>query len=131
MEKIILRSPKISLSRGIMSHGVKVTAGNLVFVSGQVARNVHGELVGKGDIKAQTRQALENVKDVLEVAGATMDDVVKVTVFVTNVVEHYTEIHEARAEYWKTDYPASTMVEVRSLVSPDMLIEIEAIAVTS
>ena len=130
MEKIILRSPKISLSRGIMSHGVKVTAGNLVFVSGQVARNVHGELVGKGDIKAQTRQALENVKDVLEVAGATMDDVVKVTVFVTNVVEHYTQIHEARAEYWKTDYPASTMVEVRSLVSPDMLIEIEAIAVT-
>ena len=130
MEKIILRSPKISLSRGIMSHGVKVTAGNLVFVSGQVARNVHGELVGKGDIKAQTRQALENVKDVLEVAGATMADVVKVTVFVTNVVEHYTEIHEARAEYWKTDYPASTMVEVRSLVSPDMLIEIEAIAVT-
>ena len=130
MEKIILRSPKISLSRGIMSHGVKVPAGNLVFVSGQVARNVHGELVGKGDIKAQTRQALENVKDVLEVAGATMDDVVKVTVFVTNVVEHYTQIHEARAEYWKTDYPASTMVEVRSLVSPDMLIEIEAIAVT-
>ena len=130
MEKIILRSPKISLSRGIMSHGVKVTAGNLVFVSGQVARNVHGELVGKGDIKAQTRQALENVKDVLEVAGATMADVVKVTVFVTNVVEHYTQIHEARAEYWKTDYPASTMVEVRSLVSPDMLIEIEAIAVT-
>ena len=59
-----------------------------------------------------------------------MDDVVKVTVFVTNVVEHYTQIHEARAEYWKTDYPASTMVEVRSLVSPDMLIEIEAIAVT-
>ena len=130
MEKIILESPKISLSTGIMSHGVKVTAGHLVFVSGQVARNVHGELVGKGDIKAQTRQALENVKDVLEVAGATMDDVVKVTVFVTNVVEHYTEIHEARAEYWKTDYPASTMVEVRSLVSPDMLIEIEAIAVT-
>ena len=131
MEKIILESPKISQPRGIMSHGVKVTAGSLVFVSGQVARNVYGELVGKGDIKAQTRQALENVKDVLEAAGATMNDVVKVTVFVTNVVEHYTEIHEARAEYWKSDYPASTMVEVRSLVSPDMLIEIEAIAVTS
>lgn len=130
MEKIILESPKISVPRGIMSHGVKVQAGNMVFVSGQVARNMHGELVGKGDIKAQTRQALENVKDVLETAGATMDDVVKVTVFVTNVVEHYTEIHEARAEYWKSDYPASTMVEVRSLVSPDMLIEIEAIAVT-
>ena len=131
MEKIILESPKISVPRGIMSHGVKVQAGNMVFVSGQVARNMHGELVGKGDIKAQTRQALENVKDVLETAGATMDDVVKVAVFVTIVVEHYTEIHEARAEYWKSNYPASTMVEVRSLVSPDMLIEIEAIAVTA
>ena len=131
MAKTILQSPNISVSRGIMSQGVSVPAGNMVFVSGQVARNAAGELVGKGDIKAQTRQALENVKSVLETAGATMEDVVKVTVFVTNVVEHYTQIHEARAEYWKSDYPASTMVEIRSLVSPDMLIEIEAIAVTA
>lgn len=130
MPKTILQSPNLSVSRGIMSHGVSVPAGNLVFVSGQVARNAAGDLVGRGDIEAQTRQALENVKSVLETAGATMDDVVKVTVFVTNVAEHFTQIHEARAEFWKSDYPASTMVEVRSLVSPDMLIEIEAIAVT-
>ena len=129
MEKSILVSPSLSTPRGIMSHGVKVPAGNLVFVSGQVARNAEGELVGKGDIKAQTRQALENVKSMLETAGATMDDVVKVTVFVTNVEEHYSQIHEARAEYFKKDYPASTMVEVQALVNPDMLIEIEAVAV--
>ena len=129
MAKTILQSPNIGVSRGIMSHGVSVPAGKMVFVSGQVARNAAGELVGKGDIKAQTRQALENVKSVLATAGATMEDVVKVTVFVTNVVEHYDQIHAARAEYFKSDYPASTMVEVRSLVDPDMLIEIEAIAV--
>ena len=130
MAKTVLVSPSLITPRGIMSHGIKTPAGNMVFVSGQVARNAQGELVGKGDVKAQTRQALENVKSVLETAGATMDDVVKDTVFVTNVEDHYTAIHEARAEYWQTDYPASTMVEVNSLVSKDMLIEIEAIAVT-
>ncbi len=131
MAKIILQSPKVSPSRGIMSQGVKVPAGNLVFVSGQVARNAQGELVGLGDIKAQTRQTLENVKSVLETAGATMDDVVKVTVFVTNVAEHFSQIHEVRSEFFKKDYPASTLVEVRSLVNKDLLIEIEAVAVTA
>ena len=129
MAKTILKSPNLITPAGIMSHGVKVPAGNLVFTSGQVARNAQGEIVGKGDIKAQTRQALENVKSVLETAGATMEDIVKVTVFVTNV-EHFSQIHEVRAEYFKTNYPASTLVEITALVHPDMLIEIEAIAVT-
>ena len=130
MDKTILKSPKLSGPRGIMSQGVKVQAGNLVFVSGQVARNAEGETVGIGDIKAQTRQTLENVKAVLETAGATMEDVVKVTVFVTNVAEHFSQIHEVRAEFFEKDYPASTLVEVRALANKDLLIEIEAIAVT-
>ena len=129
MAKTVLKSPTLVTSAGIMSHGIKVPAGNMVFVSGQVARNAQGELVGKGDITAQTRQTLENLKSVLEAGGATLDDVVKVTVFAIDVVGHYDRIHAARAEYFKSDYPASTMVEVRSLVDPDMLIEIEAIAV--
>ncbi len=129
MAKTVLKSPTLSTSAGIMSHGIKVPAGNMVFVSGQVARNAQGELVGKGDITAQTRQTLENLKSVLEAGGATLDDVVKVTVFAIDVVGHYDQIHAARAEYFKSDYPASTMVEVSSLVDPDMLIEIEAIAV--
>ena len=87
-------------------------------------------LVGLGDIRAQTRQTLENVKAVLEAAGATMDDVVKVTVFVTNVAEHFSQIHEVRAEFFEKDYPASTLVEVKALANKDLLIEIEAIAVT-
>jgi 2-iminobutanoate/2-iminopropanoate deaminase len=129
MEKMLLQSSKLAKPAGIFSSGVKVPVGNLIFVSGQVARNAAGETVGKGDIRAQTRQTLENVKAVLEAAGATMDDIVKVTVFVTDV-SHLTAIHEVRAEYFKRDYPASTLVEVKSLVSPELMIEIEAIAVT-
>jgi reactive intermediate/imine deaminase len=130
MDKTVLQSPKLAKPAGIFSPGVKVGAGNLIFVSGQVARNAAGEIVGQGDIHAQTRQALENVKAVLEAAGATIDDIVKVTVFVTDVTQ-FAAIHEVRAEYFKRDYPASTLVEVKGLVSPELLIEIEAIAVTA
>ena len=129
MAKTILTSPKLSKPAGIFSSGVAVPAGRMVFVSGQVSRNAQGETVGKGDIRAQTTQTMENVKTVLEAAGATIDDVVKVTVYVTNVKEQLAAIHEVRAQYFKTDYPASTLVEVKSLVSEDLLIEIEAIAV--
>ena len=101
----------------------------MVFASGQVARDVDGSLVGLGDIRAQTRKTLENLQAVLAEGGATMDDVVKVTVFVTSLSEHFADIHEVRKEFFKSDYPASTLVEISSLVDPDMLIEIEAIAV--
>ena len=130
MDKTVLQSQKLAKPAGIFSPGVKVGAGNLIFVSGQVARNAAGEIVGEGDIRAQTRQAIENVKAVLEAAGATIDDIVKVTVFVTDVTQ-LAAIHEVRAEYFKRDYPASTLVEVKGLVSPELLIEIEAIAVTA
>ena len=133
MAKTILESPKVSkVGPGrIMSQGVSVPAGKTVFVSGQVARNAQGETVGRGDIKAQTRQTLENIKAVLETAGATMDDVVKVTVFVTNITDHFDQIHEVRADYWESGYPASTLIEVKALASPELFIEIEAVAVTS
>ena len=81
-------------------------------------------------MKAQTRQALENVRLVLEAGGATLDDVVKVTVFVSNLEEHYSDFQEARSEYFKEDFPASTLVGVKALASEDFLVEVEAIAVT-
>ena len=130
MAKEVLVSPNLPIPAGIMSQGIKTPAGNMVFVSGQVSRNAQGEIVGVGDIEAQTRQVLENVKAVLAQGGATLDDVVKVTVFVTDVGD-YAAIHKVRGEYFKSDYPASTMVEVKALVNPDLKIEIEAIAVTS
>lgn len=96
LEKTLLQSPKLAKPPEIFSSGVKVPAGQLIFVSGQVARNAVGETVGKGDTRAQTRQTLENVNAVLEVAGATMDDIMKATVFVTDV-SHLAAIHEVRA----------------------------------
>ena len=129
MAKTILQSSEVATPAGIMSQGVAVRAGRLVFASGQVARGVDGQLVGRGDIRAQTRKVLENTRAVLAEAGATLDDVVKVTVFVTNIAEHFSAIHEVRAEFFSSDYPASTLVEISRLVDPDMLIEIEAVAV--
>lgn len=101
-------------------------AGNLIFVCGQVSRNVRGELVGKGDIKAQTRQCIENLQSVLQAAGSTLNDVVKVTVFVANM-GHLMEIHEVRAAYFHPPYPVSTLVQVSRFTDADSLIEIEAI----
>ena len=129
MAKTILISSDVATPAGIMSQGVAVPSGRMVFVSGQVARGVDGQLVGRGDIQAQTRKVLENVRSVLAEAGATMDDVTKVTVFVTNLAGHFSAIHEVRAEFFSSGYPASTLVEISRLVDPDMLIEIEAIAV--
>ena len=129
MAKNVLESSKVSKPIGIMSQGVKATGGHLIFASGQVSRDVDGNTVGVGDIKAQTRQVLENLKAVLEEGGATLDDVVKVTVFVTNVAEQFAQVHEVRSEFWKDGYPASTLVEISALANPELLIEIEALAV--
>jgi reactive intermediate/imine deaminase len=92
------------------------------------AKNAKGEVVGKGDIRAQTRQCIENLKHVLEAGGATLENVVKVTVYVTDM-EHLKAIHEVRAQYFKEKYPASTLVEVSRLTTQECMIEIEAIAI--
>lgn len=129
MDKVILSSENVAKPFGIFSQGVKV--GNLVFVSGQISKNTKGEVVGKGDIRAQTRQCIENLKQVLEAGeagGATLENVVKVTVYVTDM-EHLKAIHEVRAQYFKEKYPASTLVEVSRLTTQDCMIEIEAIAI--
>jgi len=111
-----------------MSQGIQI--GDAIYVSGQIALDPEGNLVGKGDIMAQTRQALENVKTVLGAAGASMDDVVKVTVYFTDI-SRLRETHEIRAQYFSDPPPASTSVEIKALAFPDVLIEIEAVAVKS
>jgi reactive intermediate/imine deaminase len=128
MKKEIIVSEKLSKPLGIYSQAVKAEGRRLLFVSGMTARDKDGNIVGKGDMKAQTRQVLENIKAALEKAGATFDQIVKVTVFITDM-SRFKEIHEVRAQYFKENYPASTMVQVSGLVSPEMLIEVEAIAV--
>lgn len=132
MTKKIIQSDRVAKPFGVFSQGT-AWSGNkeeLIFVSGQVARNEKGEVVGKGDIKAQTVQVLENMKAVLEAAGATMDDVLKVNVYVKDMT-HLSEIHEVRSRYWKDNYPASTLIAVKGFVHEDFLIEMEAIAAVS
>lgn len=102
--------------------------GKLVFVSGMTARKPDGTIAGVGDISEQTRQVCENIKSAMEAAGGTLDDVVRVDVYVRNM-EHFEKIHEVRRQYFKAPLPASTMVEVTKMVSPDYLIEINAIGV--
>lgn len=105
-----------------------VRAGRVVFVSGCVATDGQGRLVGGDDIVAQTRQVHENIKRCLAAAGATFADVCKVTVFLRDVGDRE-KVNTVRREYFGASRPASTLVEVSRLVHDDLLLEIEATAV--
>jgi len=111
------------------SQGVKVTdAKTLVFVSGQVALDKDGNLVGKGDAYAQAMKLLENMKLVLNEAGATFDNVVQIKVYLKDMRD-FEAIHRARAHYFLKEPPSSTLVQISQLVHPDMLVEMDAVAV--
>ena len=124
-----LNPPTLSKPTGY-SHATLVTAGRQVHVSGQVALNAAGEIVGKGDIAAQTEQVYENLKIALSAAGADMRQVFKLVTYVVDLTPaRAAEIRKVRlAHMTEGDYPASTMVGTTALVHPDFLIEVEAIA---
>jgi 2-iminobutanoate/2-iminopropanoate deaminase len=105
-----------------------VRAGNTLYISGQVAQNRDGKLVGKDDIAAQAAQVFANLQAVIEAAGGTMHDIVKLNTFTTSL-EFRPAIAEARGKYWQADWPASTFVVISSLATPDFLVEVEAVAV--
>jgi 2-iminobutanoate/2-iminopropanoate deaminase len=129
MPKTQIVSPKIRHPSGHFSHATMIEArGRLVFISGMTARRADGTIADIGDIEVQTRQVCENIKAAVEQAGGTMDDICRVDVFVRNM-EHFDKIHQVRREYFKAPAPASTMVEVCKMTSPEYLIEINAIAV--
>ncbi|MDH3598936.1 MAG: RidA family protein [Candidatus Tectomicrobia bacterium] len=111
----------------LYSHAVVVEGRRMVFISGQVPRDVHGNVIGKGDMAAQIRQVGENIKTALEAAGATWNDVVKATTYATDIDEFFRHM-DVRMEYF-TALPASTTVEVSRLSNPDFMVEIEVIAV--
>ena len=106
-----------------------VRHGKLIYVAGQTSVDANGNLVGKGDIEAQTRQVLQNIQKCLEAAGATFDQVVKINVYSTDLDAHLAVIAKLRQEYFSRGPVASTTVQVPRLVHPDWLVEIEAIAV--
>ena len=99
----------------------------LVYVSGQLAFDAQNQLVGKGDVGAQTEQVLKNIQRALDGLGGTMADIVQVTVFVKDM-SGLRQIHEARLRFFSPPYPTSTLVAVSDFVNPDALIEINAVA---
>ncbi len=131
MPKREVTSDSIRKPIGVFSQATVVEAkGRLVFISGMTSRRPDGTIAGVGNIAEQTKQVCENIKAAVEAAGGTLDDVCRVDVYVRNM-EHFEEIHKVRREYFKPPLPASTMVEVTKMVSPDYLIEISAIAVVA
>ncbi|MFC1872825.1 RidA family protein [Chloroflexota bacterium] len=128
MPKNIIRTDSAPRPLADYSQAWTVTDSKLIFVSGQVPVDMDGNKVGVGDIALQTRTVLENVKRVLEGAGASMQDVIKLSTYVTNMVEFRNKAHTIRHEFFPKDFPASTLVEVKSLAHPEFMIEVEAIA---
>jgi enamine deaminase RidA (YjgF/YER057c/UK114 family) len=111
----------------LYSHVVVASGEKLVFISGQLARDKDGKIVGPGDMRAQIRQVGDNLKNALQAAGATLSDLVKTTTFVTDIDEFFRHV-DVRHDYLGVGLPASTTVEVRRLSHPDLMVEIEAIA---
>lgn len=130
MSKQFLNPPTLNPTNGF-THAVTSVGGKTIHVSGQVSVNEKAEVIGKGDMRAQTERVFENLKACLAAAGATFDDVVKITYFVVGLkAEHVPIIREIRAKHLNmTNPPASSLVGVAALVVPDWMIEIELVAV--
>ena len=112
-------APNAALSPGVV-------VGDFLFVSGHVATDKSGNVVGVGDAEAQSRQVMANIQAVVTAAGGKMEDVAKITCFITDIA-YYPGYSKVRAETWPKDPPASSTVVVAGLVRPEFLVEVEAI----
>ena len=130
MSRKAVQPEGVSAPGGHYSHGVVALQGTTIYVAGQISLDEDGALVGAGDVAAQARQVLVNLGRVLDGAGASLDDVVKTTVFLTDL-EGRGPVDEARREAFTAPPPANTLLVVSSLARPEFLVEIEAVAVVS
>ena len=113
--------------RDVYSHAVASRRPKMIFIAGQLARDINGNTVGKNDMRAQMRQVGENIKAALAAAGATLDDVVQTSTFVTDW-DKFIEAIDVRLEFLGKPLPTSTTVVVSRLANPDYMIEMSVIA---
>jgi 2-iminobutanoate/2-iminopropanoate deaminase len=108
----------------------RLEGGRLLYISGQVAWDAGGNLVGKGDVRAQARQAFANLRGVLQAAGGDVGDLMKITTYITKI-DDFPAVAEARTATFSGELPASTLIVVKALFHPDFLIEVEGVAAVS
>ena len=125
MDAVQIRTEPDPFAPYRIAQGYRV--GDLIFLSGQAALNEAGEIVGAGDFAAQAEQTFANVERLLAAAGSDLSRVVKVTIYLTDMAR-FPEIVDLRGRYFTPPYPADTIVEVRALALPELLIEIDVIA---
>jgi enamine deaminase RidA (YjgF/YER057c/UK114 family) len=119
--KTTIQPKKLTDPRPRYSHGIVVKPGRLLFIAGQTARDEKGNIVGIGDIEAQARQVLENIKAVLEEAGGTFDDIVRTTTYLTDI-RYADGLNKVRRDYFKNAPPTGTLLVISGLAQKEFLL---------